>query len=232
MSGMGPSPASRRPLGEAFFRDRSHAPRARIWVLPLGPVVLVWAVAVLWQQGERGWMAAEQGGPLAGSVAWTRPGPVLTLGGGQDARRLRLALALLARGEPGRARTLLQRLRYRLGDRPLVLRPLARAEQALGHRERAADLYVVLLQERVDDIEALEFFLRYRYEADDLDGALAIADELRGLGALQGASAHLADRIRAERAARDLVERLHLARARLRPRLEPARSGRGLRSGR
>ncbi|MDF1562270.1 MAG: hypothetical protein P1V51_04455 [Deltaproteobacteria bacterium] len=200
-------------LPEAFFEDELPRSGGRSWVLPLGPIVLLWAVATLIQQGELGLEATEVGQPVFGAVAAPDAPPrQVELGGGRSVRRLRLAQALLARDEPDRARTLLLQLRRELGDVALVLRPLARAEKALGHRERAADLYVTLLQSRGDDIEALEFFLRYRYEEDDLQGALDIAGELRELGALTGESAHFADLVRAEQAARAMARRMRAER--------------------
>ena len=202
-----------RHLPEAFFRDVLPRRSKRTWVLPLGPVVLLWAAAALVQQGELGVEATEMGQPVFGSVAPEARPRQVELGGNRSVQRLRLAQALLAREEPARARELLQNLRRELGDIALVLRPLARAEKALGHRERAADLYVTLLQNRADDIEALEFFLRYRYEDDDLQGSLDVADELRELGALSGESAHFADLVRAERASRVMAQRLQASTA-------------------
>ncbi len=201
-------PVRDRHLAEAFFRDVLPRRSGRNWVLPLGPLVLLWAATTLIQQGELAFEATEMGQPVFGSVAPDARPRQVELGGGRSVRRLRFAQALLAREEPERAREILQSLRRELGDVALVLRPLARAEQALGHRERAADLYVTLLQSRADDLEALEFFLRYRYEEDDLRGALDVADELRELGALYGESAHFADLVRAEQAARLMALRL------------------------
>lgn len=201
-------------LDEAFFQDAKRLPRPeRVWVLPLAPLLAMWGAMWLFQQtqtrleGAAGVVRATSGTPV-------RTGP-MDLGGGPMARDLRYAQALLARGDAKRARRVLIRVRATLAARrnphgegvelPFVVRSLARAERMLGHREQAAELYVILLQEREDDIEALKFFLAYLYEDDDLQGAMSIAEDLQMLGGLDGPSEHLMKRIQAELVARAVV---------------------------
>lgn len=203
-------------LDEAFFQDARTLRRPeRVWVLPLAPLLAMWGAMWLFQQTQ----TRLEGGSgvvraTSGTLRPVRTGP-LDLGGGPMARDLRYAQALLARGDAKRARGVLIRVRATLAARrnphgegvelPFVVRSLARAERMLGHREQAAELYVILLQEREDDIEALKFFLAYLYEDDDLQGAMSIADDLQMLGGLDGPSEHLMKRIQAELLARAVV---------------------------
>ncbi|RMG12048.1 MAG: hypothetical protein D6729_17085, partial [Deltaproteobacteria bacterium] len=203
---MGRSWTERRAerLDEAFFFERAGRGNRR-FILPLAPVAVLWGLATVLS-------LSVARTPREDPASWHRPDAsrlgaavapsgfahlAATPGSALDGRRVRQALTLLRRGEAQAARRLLLRLHAERGDLPYVLRPLARAERAVGHRERAAELYVRLLQHRSDDTEALRFFLAYRYEDDDLDGALAIADELAALGGLDEESALLAARIRA-----------------------------------
>lgn len=183
------------------------APAVRpVRVLPPGPLLLVWAAASLIVQASAGLRVDPPEGRLT-AAGPREPAPGPTLGEPEAERRLRLAYALLGRGEARRAEGLLEALPPAAAAHPLALRALGRCEKALGRPEEAAEAYGRLLAVHAEDVEALRFFLAYRWEEDDLPGALAVAARLARLGALDAESNRLARRIRDEWVARRVMAR-------------------------
>lgn len=204
-------------LDEGFFDHPRSGRVRRLFVLPLAPIVVVWAVTAL--VGASTNLEEPPKKVVRVLATATDPEAARPVAPGCDvpAEQLRLAYLLLARNDPAhddaaRAERILASARVRCGDRPFLIRALAEASRHLGHREEAAQLYRILLQKQKDDIEALKFFLAYRYEDGDLAGALSIADRLRARHALDGDALYLASRIEAEAAARAMAREAHAGR--------------------